>query len=302
MTYGDKPRPSKFVAPGKVEGSVCGFIFGDSMAHADEVQDEEAWGELLSNKLGCLIANYGVGGFGTDQTKIRMEEILPDNNGDADSSKIVFISVYQEMLRRNMAASWLFYCCPDAKRSIKPFFRLQKDGETLKYFPIPKVINSRSIKQHHAKDIYYQFHKLKFPYVISVSKQILNSYNPQAQKAAYLKVQNGAFDDREASNLQLALMQSIAEFSRGRGYITAFIFFPAPNEAHYNVKPYKNFLDRTVDEFKDQTDVLIIDIFDGMHRKSRAAGGPFRAPDGHYDARGNHEIAKLLFSEISHRN
>ena len=51
----------------------CGSAFGDSMTHGDEVTDDEAWLHRLSERLGCNVQNFGVGGYGLDQAALRYE-------------------------------------------------------------------------------------------------------------------------------------------------------------------------------------------------------------------------------------
>ncbi len=46
-------------------GNECVATFGDSFTYGDEVEDDEAWSNVLSTRLGCRVANFGVGGYGT---------------------------------------------------------------------------------------------------------------------------------------------------------------------------------------------------------------------------------------------
>ncbi len=50
-----------------VEDSPCVSVFGDSFVWGDEVTVEESFPDRLSGLLECRVANYGVGGYGTDQ-------------------------------------------------------------------------------------------------------------------------------------------------------------------------------------------------------------------------------------------
>ena len=49
----------------------CAATFGDSFTFAAEVSDADAWPNQLSAMLDCRVANYGVGGYGTDQAMLR---------------------------------------------------------------------------------------------------------------------------------------------------------------------------------------------------------------------------------------
>ena len=168
-----QPRPS----PRNSESNStepCVYIFGDSFAHADEVEDGQAWSYILQNRLGCKVANFGVGGYGSDQSYLMMARILPDLGlSAATSQNVVLFGIYQEMLRRNHAASWLFYCCPNKKNSIKPYFYFEKNSNTLKLREIPTTFDSETVKTHHSGDEYFQLSKIKFPYSVSLIKTAL---------------------------------------------------------------------------------------------------------------------------------
>src|SRR5216684_2372670 len=48
-------------------GHSCGSAYGDSYVGGADVATAEGWIEQLSHLLGCRVANYAVGGYGTDQ-------------------------------------------------------------------------------------------------------------------------------------------------------------------------------------------------------------------------------------------
>src|SRR5262249_30879361 len=62
---------SRYVPAFPVPGSTCVSLYGDSMTWGDEVDDEHAWGNILSRLLNCRVANYGVPGYGVDQAYLR---------------------------------------------------------------------------------------------------------------------------------------------------------------------------------------------------------------------------------------
>jgi hypothetical protein len=59
-------------------GGACVSIYGDSFTYGSGVSDEAAWSNQLSMLLGCRVANYGVGGYGTDQATLRFEQNVDD--------------------------------------------------------------------------------------------------------------------------------------------------------------------------------------------------------------------------------
>src|SRR5262249_7026483 len=135
--YGKRSGPSGPASP-------CGSAFGDSFTHGDEVDDNEAWPFLLSQKLGCEIENFGAGGYGLDQAYLKYLKYRPVGH-------FVILELYQEMLRRNFAASWRFYA--SQRDSLpKPFFRIERGALKLKKPPM--TLNQEAIRKHHAYDRY----------------------------------------------------------------------------------------------------------------------------------------------------
>ena len=72
------------------------------MVAKGEVTDDEAWLHRLSERLGCNVQNFGIGGYGLDQAALRYELASPPGN-------FVIVGLFIEMLRRDLAASWTFY-------------------------------------------------------------------------------------------------------------------------------------------------------------------------------------------------
>ena len=127
----------------------CGSAFGDSMTRGDEVKDDEAWLHLLSERLGCNVQNFGVGGYGLDQAALRYELGTPPGN-------FVILGLFIEMLRRDLAASWTFYRGP-AQNNLptyavtKPMYVIENDR--LELIPRPtQPVTRQAIVQHHRRD------------------------------------------------------------------------------------------------------------------------------------------------------
>ena len=49
----------------------CLSLYGDSYTMSSDVDHVQAWGNALSELLGCRVANFGVGGYGVDQAYLR---------------------------------------------------------------------------------------------------------------------------------------------------------------------------------------------------------------------------------------
>src|SRR5262249_10902575 len=116
---------------------LCATSFGDSFTYGDEVADDETWPYFLSVDLNCEVRNFGYSAYGLDQAVLRYEQERP-------ATKVVLLGLYVEMIRRDLAASWVFYAGPDAERQKdnlpeyyceKPYFILRK--HRLVQVPLP---------------------------------------------------------------------------------------------------------------------------------------------------------------------
>jgi hypothetical protein len=78
------------------DADTCVALFGDSFTWGDEVSAADAYGNVLAGKLGCRVANYGVGGYGTDQSVIRYAEVIETN------APIVVLGHFSDNILRNV--------------------------------------------------------------------------------------------------------------------------------------------------------------------------------------------------------
>jgi lysophospholipase L1-like esterase len=103
-------------------------LYGDSQTRGDEVGAEEAWGSVLARRLGCRVANYGVGGYGSDQALLRYLE-----RDDGRAAHVVLGHWSENVLRNVNQYRELLYPAPFG---LKPRFVLEADG-ALRHVPIP---------------------------------------------------------------------------------------------------------------------------------------------------------------------
>ncbi len=82
--------------PDELEAQNCISLYGDSFTWSAEVDNEHAWGNILSSRVNCRVDNYGVGGYGSDQALIRFKQNI------SDDSSIVFINHLSENILRNV--------------------------------------------------------------------------------------------------------------------------------------------------------------------------------------------------------
>jgi len=149
----------------------CMSLYGDSFTFGGGVDDEHAWSNVLSRRLGCRVANYGVGGFGTDQALLRFL------HNDADRAAVVFLGHQAENILRNVnQLRDLLY--PGTPFGLKPRFVPDEDGG-LELVPLPRPTEAefRRLVAQPGGHLSHEFFlpggaahvgHLRFPYTLSV--------------------------------------------------------------------------------------------------------------------------------------
>ncbi len=100
----------------------CVDVYGDSFAFSDEVSDEDAWANVLADRLGCRVDNYGIGGYGVGQALLRLEGNL-DIRPPAET---IILTLYPGNLVRNVN-QWR-YLLTRNPLTFKPAFYLGETG------------------------------------------------------------------------------------------------------------------------------------------------------------------------------
>ncbi|MEI6115735.1 MAG: hypothetical protein WCP99_14340 [Burkholderiales bacterium] len=278
--YGKDPRPSS-----SPHDRPCVTTFGDSFTHGDEVGPDEAWSHLASERLGCGVANHGVGGYGTDQSLVRFNEVAP-------TTPVVLLGVYQEMLRRNLSASWLFYGM-QRDATIKPFFTLASGK--LQQVEMPASRSADAIKAYHSADRYYRPYHMQAPYSLSLLRAVYHRLSTPALNKQRMLPPESVYGDTEALALQSALMDRFRASLAQHGQHFALIFFPTADQAFAGDYPYESLLKSHAAHHPDD---CLIDPGPALHEASVRAGRPLAAPAGHFDAIGNKVIAEVVSARL----
>lgn len=215
------PRPTQ--AP---YSTTCARAFGDSFTYGEEVYNpEQVWTSVASRELGCRIENYGVGGFGTDQALVLYESLQTN-------TPIVILGIYSEMLRRNLAASWLFYA-GQKDRALKPYFELKQHGNA-EQVAWPLDTSIEEYKKYHRNDLFFKSYDIEFPYFWHLSKSIFYQIKTRLEN-------KGLFFDKQANTmpLQLALLDAFTTQVSARGSEMVLVYFPSIAELSSNELSYR---------------------------------------------------------------
>jgi hypothetical protein len=280
-----RPQSSKF-------SSSCGSAFGDSMTHGDEVKDDETWLHRLSERLGCNVQNFGVGGYGLDQAALRYELATPP--GD-----FVIVGLFIEMLRRDLAASWTFYRGPaqnnlPAYAVTKPMFVMANDKMEL--IPRPtQPVTHQAIVQHHRQDFFLNslWTQLSFPYSYAAGRAIFLRYVDQG----YLNnIASNLFwrpdHPSHADELATKILVRIHDQSKQRGQRLVVVMIPQVEES---VQPNPAYAQFAQDLARQMPDVCMVDTHQAVAAEAAKVGmAALRAPLGHYSATGNEVLAQAV--------
>jgi hypothetical protein len=262
------PRPDQ--AP---QLTTCARAFGDSFTYGEEVYPRDAWPNLASSELGCRIENFGVGGFGTDQAYVLY-------GSTQTNTPIVILGIYPEMLRRNLAASWLFYG-GQKDRSIKPYFKLNNQGN-LEQIAWPASSSTDSLKHYHRHDKFFKFYDIQFPYFWHLTKSVFYQVKTRLENKGIFFEKQG-----DALPLQLALLNAFRTQAIARGSEMVLVFFPTLSELANNKLSYS----AQLNAYKTQhPNACVIDTGPALLAATKA-GEALGAPHGHFNPTGNAIVA-----------
>ncbi len=182
----------------------CVNLYGDSFVWADEVDDSHAWGNLLVDRLGCRVANFGVRAYGTDQSYLRYLHSAPTDNGH-----VVVLGHLTENVLRNVTQDFdLLYGL--TKYGLKPRFIVDVAGQ-LELVPLPELSSEEFALLNHSPEKILAHEYLvplyaRFPYVTSLVNAV-GGYRIQAKLRGELPY--AAFYRRDHPSHALAITAGI---------------------------------------------------------------------------------------------
>ena len=172
---GDRDRTGSRIVPAfpdPDEHEACISIYGNSFTWSSDVASEHAWGNVLAQWANCRVANYGVGGYGTDQAYLRFK------NNEMDSAPIVILGYLSENIMRNIT-QYRDLVYAHGGLGFKPRFIFDENGR-FTLIRLPTIAASEYIQFVHHPERYLEhdyfapggpagIRRLDFPYVWSVA-------------------------------------------------------------------------------------------------------------------------------------
>ena len=157
-------------APQAADGATCVSAYGDSFTFGSDVLDDQTYPHQLGLRLGCRVANYGVGGYGSDQAFMRYRAQL----GLDQAPTVILAHVSENILRNVNQYRALLYPGPGQELSFKPVFTLA--GANLTHVP-PTVATAddyaavaRDAGSQLPLDAFRTRPRREFPYLIALAR------------------------------------------------------------------------------------------------------------------------------------
>ncbi len=298
---GSRPIPG-FPEPGEA----CVSIYGDSFTYGDGVTDEEAWSNQLSRLVGCRVANYGVGGYGSDQATIRFEQNVDDE------APVVVLGHLSENILRNVN-QYRKLLAAGGGFGLKPRFALRPGGE-LEVLPLQVDTPEDFVRfverpEEHLGDDYFApggasgVRRQSFPYTLSMLLA-LRHYHVRAKLAGLPAYTEFYQPDHPAEGLELTtrILERFARTARSRGKLVMLQIIPTgldlleyQKSGHWTYQPL---LDRT-----RQLDIDVVDLGTEL-MKTIGDGDPcaiYIRCNNHFNAAGNELLAREVLRALDAR-
>jgi len=293
------------------EGRSCVSLYGDSFTRGgDTSSPERNWGNVLSKRLGCYVANFGVGGYGTDQAYLRFRE------NSRDTSPVVIFGIHPADVARNLTRvrdlenrqKWF---------ALKPRFVVD-DGGRLVLIPIPDLTENQYeqvIGERPGRFILEQEDlapggpagvvNLEFPYSVSVVKNMLRYYGFRSRLLGYPEWMELLERGHPLHGLEITskITQAWVDLAKERGRIPLVLMLPHPADFAYFKKkaewPY-----HTLTEDIRRSGIAEIDFGPFLLSRVEARGGNLAGYFGatrHYNDEGNALVAEFVYGELLKR-
>lgn len=210
----------------------CVSLYGDSFTWGAEVNDEVAWSNVLSQMLNCRVSNFGVSGYGTDQSYLRFK------HNEHDRANVVILGHLSENIVRNVNQFHdLLYGSGQTIHGLKPRFVIDDNG-SLKLIPLLRlsIDEYRSMIKNPGKFLKHEYllpggpagvQKSGFPHIISILRTF-NNYRVRAKLAGKLFWADFYREEHPSQALRITtlVMKAFCQEARAKGRFPVVAIFP----------------------------------------------------------------------------
>ena len=271
--------------------------FGDSFTFGAEVDDNETWQNFLSNILNADVANYGVGGYGTDQAFLRFNKKIQQGL----SPKIAVLSIYEENYKRifNRFRPFL-YAETGIKLGFKPRADVDRMGK-LRFLgtPLKTPVYDRQelleiVEASREGDFWAGFlPRFEFPFSFKLFRAaqirlcLGNPSIPTCESAT-----PPTWNSPRVQSIMGALVSEFVSVCESKNIVPVILFI----SRHKN-PPYAMFVDKLREEVLTE-DISVIDFSEApSFDTSKVRIGP--NDDAHFSPYGNKLLAEYIAQQLS---
>lgn len=277
----------------------CASAYGDSFTAGSGVADDDTYPHELGVIVGCGVANYGVGGYGSDQAFM-----LWRAQRHQDHARVVILGHLSENILRNVN-QYRNLLYPGQEWFFKPRFVL--DGDTLREIPI--VVQRRddfaalmrdpaSVLHHEA---FLSRPRRGFPNSIAIARWALQDFHVRAKLARVPRHEPFYRADHPTGALQLTsrILAAFAAEARAGGQSPFVVLIPMGDDFAYAIR-MNRWPDQPLADALRETGVSVIHA--GPSMLSRLQGENacklFSDCNGHYNALGYRMLAEVVADSV----
>lgn len=303
-------QPNPYFPDGPRNGS-CLSLYGDSFTEGGDTSSPRLnWGNVLSKHLDCYVANFGTGGYGTDQAYLRFLR-----NRD-DPSPVVVFGLHPADALRNLTRirdlenyeKWF---------ALKPRFILGEDNK-LELVPIPRLTEHEYLRAiSETTDPLVLEHeslqpggpagvvKLEFPYTIAVARSLFRFYGFRSRLRRVPEWMQFLQEGHPLHGLEImvAITREFVRVAQERQKVPLVVILPHPEDFRYRLRggewPYRHVTHEFAEQqlpFMDFGPFLL-----SIAGQSEGRLKEYFGPTGHFDDEGNALIARFVLEEMRQR-
>jgi hypothetical protein len=282
----------------------CVAIFGDSFTWGDEVAPEDTYGNVLARALGCRVANFGVGGYGTDQALLRYEQLQPE-------ARVIVLGFFSDNIVRDVNQDRAFL--NNRSLGLKPRF-LVKNG-ALELVPLPTMTEDQygHIGASAATLLPYDYFRpggpsglvsLRFPFTISAIRarwhyRVRAALRHEASYAEFYRPENSS----GALEVTVAIMRRFVATAKDRGQAPLVLLIPDVKDLEWlrahGTLPYQPLIDSLTANAVPF--VSAAQSLNGYLGAKPPCALYFRCRGSHFRPDGYRELAKVVERAIQER-
>jgi hypothetical protein len=285
-----------------IDARPCLSLFGDSFTWSSEVADKDAWGSILAAKLKCRVANFGVGGYGTDQAFLRFRS-LPPKGG------VVFLNHLSENILRNVN-QYRNLLYPGHEFAFKPRF-VDRNG-SVELVPTPEIAAAdiQRFLKHPALYLTNEYflpggpsgvQAIEFPYSLAMLKVILKNYHIHAKLTGIPRYADFYRPEHPSHGLEVTygILRSFVLESAARGQIPIVTLIPTCGDLKYfnttGAFPYG----RLAKVLAAQS-IRYIDFGERIAKRIKGSlpESLYQVCSGHFDEAGSRVLAEIAFEYL----